>query len=84
LAILLGMIYGTTFRNVKQSESRVSTDEYVENIGQTFDKLFEQDLVENLAEGVSALAERIENVSSLAVVVSSCPSKFLFILQGTF
>jgi hypothetical protein len=65
------MIYGTTFRNVKQSESRVSTDEYVENIGQTFDKLFEQDLVENLAEGVSALAERIENVSSLAVVVSN-------------
>jgi hypothetical protein len=71
LAIVMGMIYGTTFRQVKQSESRVSTDEYVENIGQTFDKLFEQDLVDNLAEGVSALAERIENVSSLAVVVSN-------------
>ena len=71
LAIVVGMIYGTTFRRIKQSESRVSTDEYIENIGQTFDKLVEQDLVDNLAEGVSALAERIENVSSLAVVVSN-------------
>ncbi|MEJ7860020.1 MAG: O-antigen polymerase [Pyrinomonadaceae bacterium] len=70
-AIVVGMIYGTTFRSVKQTESRVSTDEYIENIGRTFDKLFEQDLVGNLAEGVSALAERIENVSSLAVVVSN-------------
>lgn len=71
LAIVVGMIYGTTFRQIKQSEARVSTDEYIENIGQTFDKLLEQDLVDNLAEGVAALAERIENVSSLAVVVSN-------------
>jgi hypothetical protein len=71
LALFVGMIYGTTFRNVKQTEAVISTDKYIENIGQTFDKLFEQDLVDNLAEGVGALAERIENVSSLAVVVSN-------------
>jgi len=71
LAVIGGMIYGTTFRSVKQSEARVSVGEYSENIGQTFDKLQEQDLVSNLGEGVSALAERIEAVSSLAVVVSN-------------
>ncbi len=71
LALVAGMIYGTTFRGVKQSEARVSMEEYSENIGQTFDKLQEQDLVNNLSEGVSALAERIEAVSALAVVVSN-------------
>ena len=71
LAIVIGMIYGTAFRNVKQSEDRVSFDEYGDLIGTTFDKLFEQDLIDNLEEGVSALTERIEGVSSLAVVVSN-------------
>ncbi|MEO8071692.1 MAG: O-antigen polymerase [Acidobacteriota bacterium] len=71
LAIVIGMIYGTAFRNVKQSEDRVSFDEYGDLIGTTFDKLFEQDLIDNLQEGVSALTERIEGVSSLAVVVSN-------------
>ena len=71
LAIFVGMIYGTAFRNIKQSEDRVSLDEYTEFIGTTFDKLVEQDLFENLGEGISALTERIEGVSSLAVVVSN-------------
>jgi len=71
LAIVVGMIYGTTFRNVKQTEARVSFEEYAESITQTFDKLLEQDLTENLGEGISALTERIEGVSSLAVVVSN-------------
>ncbi|MGI8639523.1 MAG: hypothetical protein ACR2MG_06170 [Pyrinomonadaceae bacterium] len=71
LALAAGMIYGTTFRNVKQTEERVSFEEYSEVIGNTFDKLGDQDLVDNLGQGVSALTERIEGVSSLAVVVSN-------------
>jgi hypothetical protein len=71
LAIVGGMIYGTTFRNVKQNEERVSFDQYAESVAQTFDKLLDQDLMQNLGEGVSALTERIESVSSLAVVVSN-------------
>lgn len=71
LAIVVGMIYGTTFRNIKETESRVSIDEYTESIARTFDKLLDQDLTQNLAEGISALTERIEAVSSLAVVVSN-------------
>lgn len=71
LAIVVGMIYGTTFRSIKQGEDRVSMEEYSEFIGTTFDKLVEQDLVDNLGRGISALTERIEGVSSLAVVVSN-------------
>ena len=71
LAIVVGMIYGTTFRGIKQGEDRVSMDEYSEFIGTTFDKLVEQDLIDNLGQGISALTERIEGVSSVAVVVSN-------------
>lgn len=71
LALTVGMIYGTTFRAVKQTEARTSTDEYINNIFTTFDKLSSQDLTQNLGEGLAALAERIEAVSSVAVVVSN-------------
>ncbi len=71
LAIVIGMVYGTTFRRIKQSQDLVSFDEYSESIGNTFDKILEQDLFDNLEEGISALTERIEGVSSLAVVVSN-------------
>ncbi len=65
------MIYGTTFRSVKQSEARVSFDEYIGSIGGTFDKLSDQDLTRNLTDGIAAITERIESVSSLAVIVSN-------------
>ena len=71
LALVGGMIYGTTFRRIKGTEAQVSTDEYVGNILTTFDKLGDQDLTQNLSEGFAALAERIEAVSSLAVVVAN-------------
>ena len=71
LALVGGMIYGTTFRSIKQTESRTNTDEYINNIFTTFDKLSSQDLTQNLGEGFAALAERLEGVSSLAVVVSN-------------
>ncbi len=71
LVLVVGMIYGTTFRSIKQTETRVSFEEYSEFVGVALDKLFDQDLAENLSQGISALTERIEGVSSLAVVVSN-------------
>ena len=71
LALVGGMIYGTAFRAVKQTEARTDTDEYIGYIFVTFDKLSSQDLTQNLGDGFAALAERIESVSSLAVVVAN-------------
>jgi hypothetical protein len=71
LLIVVGMIYGTTFRSVKGTEAQISTEAYVGNILTTFDKLGEQDLTQNLGDGFAALAERLEAVSSLAVVVAN-------------
>ena len=71
IALVGGMIYGTTFRAVKQSEAQGGSEEYINSIFNTFDKLSGQDLVQNLGEGLAALTERIEAVSSLAVVVSN-------------
>ncbi len=69
--IFIGMIYGTTFRNVKQTESQISSDQYIDNIGRTFEVLTEQDLTKLLEQGVTSLAERLDAVSPLAVVVSN-------------
>jgi hypothetical protein len=71
LALLVGMIYGTTFRNIKQSQERVSVDEYVGNIFEAFGKISDQGVFGSMEEGFVALAERIDAVSSLAVVVSN-------------
>jgi hypothetical protein len=71
LALLIGMIYGTTFRNIKQSQERVSVDEYIGNIFESFGKISDQGVFASMEEGLVALAERIDAVSSLAVVVSN-------------
>lgn len=70
-AVFVGMIYGTTFRNLKENETQVGIDTYTEYIFETFDKVLEQDLSESISEGISTLAERLEAVSSLAVTVSN-------------
>jgi hypothetical protein len=71
LALIVGMIYGTTFRSVRQSEEHVSMEVYAESIVETMGKVSEQDISATLGNGFSALAERIESVSPLAVVVSN-------------
>ncbi len=70
-ALIIGMIYGTTFRAIKQSEARTGDDAYIGTMFVTFDKLSNQDLTQNLGEGLAAIVERFEAVSSLAVVVSN-------------
>jgi hypothetical protein len=70
-ALIGGMIYGTTFRSIKESQDQISLDQYVTVVSSTFDKLVDQDPGTILANGFGALAERIDSVSSLAVVVSN-------------
>lgn len=72
LAIFLGMIYGTTFRNVKQTESQIGIDQYTDLIFQTFETIGRKDNFAVISGGFDSLGERIvETGSSLAVVVSS-------------
>ena len=70
-AILGGMIYGTTFRSIKQTEAVVSADQYTESVFATIDNVAGQDIGNTLGQGVGAMAERLETVSTLAVVVSN-------------
>ena len=71
VALVIGMIYGTTFRSIKQSQDQVGLGEYAGVVTETFDRLADQDIGTILSNGFGALAERIDAVSSLAVVVSN-------------
>ncbi len=70
-AVVIGIFYGTTFRSVKESEAQVGIDEYTEYIFGTFDKVLDQDAGQSFEQGFTAMAERLDAVSSLAVVVSN-------------
>ncbi len=71
LAIAIGIIYGTSFRNIKGSEARMDAGDYVGQVFETVEYLGRTDSTKILSDGVRALAERIDNLSSLAVVVSN-------------
>lgn len=71
LAVGIGVIYGTSFRNIKGSEARVEAGEYAAQVGATIDYLTGEDPIEILGSSLQALSDRIENLSSLAVVVSN-------------
>ena len=69
--ILFGMIYGTTFRSIRLSNEKVDIEEYVGTVAQSFEQIGNQDSASVLYYGFESLAERIESVSSLAVLVSN-------------
>ena len=71
IALLIGMIYGTMFRSVKGSQDRSSITEMADTISRTGEKLATADIGANLSFGFAALAERIDSLSSLAVIVSN-------------
>jgi hypothetical protein len=71
LAVIIGVIYGTTFRRIKGSEERINAGDYVGQIGETLDFLSRTDSGVILSDAGQALAERIENLSSLGVVVAN-------------
>jgi hypothetical protein len=71
LALLVGMIYGTTFRGVKGTRDRISIDEYAAIVPSTMNNLSEQNLSTVFDTGLSSITNRLDSVSSLAVVVSN-------------
>lgn len=71
IIIMFGMIYGTTFRVLKSSDERISTDQYLSVAAETFVNITDQDWTKQTGEAFDLLAERLEIVSSLGVVVSN-------------
>lgn len=71
LALILGMAYGTTFRNIKGSEGKTSLTDYVDNALLAIDTIGNQDMGKTLEKAGMDIAERIEVSSSLAVVVAN-------------
>lgn len=71
ISVLVGIFYGTAFRSVKTNQAQVGIEEYSEYILETFDKVLDQDAGQSLEQGFTAMAERLDAVSSLAVVVSN-------------
>jgi hypothetical protein len=71
ITVVFGMIYGTTFRSIKQDQSVMAMDRYADVVASTFEQVGTKDLNENLTFGFIALGERLEAVSSLAVIVSN-------------
>jgi hypothetical protein len=69
--LTLGMIYGTTFRSIKGGESQQNFDEYADNVSRTIDKIEKSDVSQTLDTGFSSLTERIDVLSTVAVVVSN-------------
>ncbi|GEM_PF-475311 len=71
VAVVFGMIYGTTFRSIKQDQRTLEMDKYADVVTSTIEKVGDQELMSNLTFGFVALGERLESVSSLAVIVSN-------------
>ena len=71
LAISIGIVYGTTFRMIKGSEARINAGDYVGQITETIDYISRTDSVGLIVDSSRTLFERLENLSSLAVVVSN-------------
>jgi oligosaccharide repeat unit polymerase len=70
-SLLLGMVYGTVFREVKGSEDRDTGGSYTTNIFDTIDKIGTDYQSSLLGTGFTSLAERMDTLSSVAVVVSN-------------
>ncbi len=71
VSLAAGMIYGTTFRHVKGSESQVTLEEYTSNIFQTFEQVGRFDLSSTSNLVLMGLAARLDTLSQVGVVVSN-------------
>lgn len=71
VALLFGMIYGTTFRTLKANDNRISVEEYGEVALNTFENITADDWSKQVGDSLKVLAERLEIVSSLGVVVAN-------------
>lgn len=71
VALMIGMIYGTTFRSVKGNHDTMRIDQFAGVIGDTVSTITSQDMGANLGRGFGALADRLDSISPLAVIVSN-------------
>lgn len=71
IALFLGVIYGTAFRNIKGSESRTQTGDYIGQVNLTLEYLSNKDTGEIISQGFQSLAIRIDNLSALGVAVAN-------------
>jgi hypothetical protein len=71
LALLLGMVYGSTFRFVKGNEDRVDVNSYLNTSAEALKVISDRSLTDNLTFGFAQISERFETTSSLAVVVAN-------------
>jgi hypothetical protein len=71
VGMFVGMVYGTTFRHVKGTESQQSAGQYTENIIHTFEQVGRADTWDTVTFGFSSLTERLDILSVLAVIVSN-------------
>ncbi len=71
LLVILGMIYGTTFRSLKTNDERISVEQYGAVALETVASISDDDWSKQAGESLEVLAERLEIVSSLGVVVAN-------------
>lgn len=71
LCLTFGVIYGTKFRILKGNNERVSVEEYGAVAVEAITTIGEDDLTIEMMESFELLAERMEIISSLAVVVAN-------------
>jgi hypothetical protein len=71
ISVCVGVVYGTSFRNIKGSESRLSSGDYLGQVSETLDYLSKKDFELIVQDGWGSLADRLENLSSLGVIVSN-------------
>ncbi len=71
LAVSIGIVYGTSFRNIKGSEARTEAGDYLGQISETVDYISRTDTTKLVESSMMTLFERIENLSSLGVVVAN-------------
>lgn len=71
IALVFGMVYGTSYRLVSIDNPNSGIYTYFDNVRETIDRIGSSDSTDVLAFGLGTLAERLDEVSSLAVVVSN-------------
>lgn len=71
IVLIFGMTYGTTFRVLKANTDRVSIEQYGAVVLETLETINEKDWFSQTEESLRVLAERLEIVSSLGVVVAN-------------
>lgn len=71
LAVIIGVIYGTSFRSIKGSEARIGAGDYFGQVLATVEYLSTEDPLVIAQQSAQSLADRVENLSSVAVVVSN-------------